>query len=461
MVKRRRRRRIITLSVQTGRVRLASSILRLRLGRDPDAEDGPPDWVIAPTGSDTTGNGSLANPYATLPKLNGIAQPGQKIAMRGGTYDLNTTRGWFWNTSGLAGLPIKVWAYQNEVPIIDATNCTAATNTYPGFAHAGGNGLQCANVSYNHFRGIQVRKAPMDGWQWIGENGGSCIGNIVERCVTSENGRNGEVGNGLAFYEHCDFNLILNHDSWGNWSSFNNGNNSDGFQLSTWGGNNNVARNCRAWLNGDDGWDLVSLFTGQVHGGWLMDTCWSWKNGYRTDNITATTGDGRGFKPGFVRGVSAGAPTFRNCLAWSNKVAGWDENDNDTQITVFNCTAWNNNRANVSPTFYGNFNLNKTGAAAHLIRNCISFAPAHGLNAKTTGSVTDHNTWDLAITPVAGHFLSIDPTIAEGARNADGTLPVSNFLKLASGAPEIDVGVDVGLPFSGVAPDLGAYEWAA
>lgn len=418
------------------------------------------DFYISPSGNDTTGDGSIGNPYKTLPKLNGIAGPGDLIYMRGGTYDINTNRGWFWNTSGTAGNLIRIWAYPGEVPIIDATNCTAATSTYPGLTHAGGNALQCSNVSYCHFRGIRVRKAPMDGWQWIGENGGSCIGNTVEICVTSENGRNGEVGNGLVFYEHCDFNLILNHDSWGNLNSVGNGTNSDGYQLSTWGGNNNVARYCRSWGNGDDGYDLVSLFTGQVHGGWLIDTCWSWENGYLIDGTTATAGDGRGFKPGYVRGVSAGAPTFRNCLGWSNKVAGIDENDNDTQITLYNSTFWNNNRSNTSPTFYGNVNLNKTGAAAHLARNNISFAPAFGLHAKTTGSTSDHNTWDLAITPTSGHFLSIDPTIAKGPRNSDGSLPVSNFLKLAPGAPEIDVGVNVGLPFNGAAPDLGAYEAA-
>ena len=32
-------------------------------------------------------------------------------------------------------------------------------------------------------------------------------------------------------------------------------------------------------------------------------------------------------------------------------------------------------------------------------------------------------------------------------------------LRLQSGSPAIDAGVDVGLPYSGSAPDIGAYEY--
>jgi hypothetical protein len=55
-------------------------------------------------------------------------------------------------------------------------------------------------------------------------------------------------------------------------------------------------------------------------------------------------------------------------------------------------------------------------------------------------------------------FLELRRTIAVGPRQADGSLPVSNFLHLSPSSGLIDKGVDVGLPYLGVAPDLGAYE---
>jgi hypothetical protein len=57
--------------------------------------------------------------------------------------------------------------------------------------------------------------------------------------------------------------------------------------------------------------------------------------------------------------------------------------------------------------------------------------------------------------------MSLDYSGAAGPRNADGSLPTINFLKLAAGSDLIDKGVNVGLPYNGTAPDLGAYEWSA
>jgi hypothetical protein len=37
-------------------------------------------------------------------------------------------------------------------------------------------------------------------------------------------------------------------------------------------------------------------------------------------------------------------------------------------------------------------------------------------------------------------------------------LPDLSFLKLVSASALIDAGSDIGLPFNGIAPDIGAYE---
>lgn len=57
-------------------------------------------------------------------------------------------------------------------------------------------------------------------------------------------------------------------------------------------------------------------------------------------------------------------------------------------------------------------------------------------------------------------FVSLDDSVACGPRQADGSLPNTNFLHLAAGSDLIDKGMNVGLPFTGIAPDLGAFEYA-
>jgi len=84
----------------------------------------------------------------------------------------------------------------------------------------------------------------------------------------------------------------------------------------------------------------------------------------------------------------------------------------------------------------------------------------------------DHNTWNLNITPKESDFLSVsDPSMtvtgkelgplggALGPRQADGSLPDVDFLKLAKNSQMIDKGVDYGLKYESKAPDLGAYEY--
>jgi len=59
---------------------------------------------------------------------------------------------------------------------------------------------------------------------------------------------------------------------------------------------------------------------------------------------------------------------------------------------------------------------------------------------------------------VTGKDLSTIPGML-GPRNADGSLPYVDFLKLKKGSRAIDKGEDLGFPFVGDAPDLGAFEY--
>jgi hypothetical protein len=59
---------------------------------------------------------------------------------------------------------------------------------------------------------------------------------------------------------------------------------------------------------------------------------------------------------------------------------------------------------------------------------------------------------------VTGEDLSKIPGIL-GPRKADGSLPDVDFLRLKKGSHAIDKGEDLGFPFAGEAPDLGAFEY--
>ena len=56
-------------------------------------------------------------------------------------------------------------------------------------------------------------------------------------------------------------------------------------------------------------------------------------------------------------------------------------------------------------------------------------------------------------------FVSLDVNQLSKPRLSDGSLPDVTFLKLVETSDLIDVGLPVGLPYYGMAPDLGAWEY--
>jgi hypothetical protein len=116
-------------------------------------------------------------------------------------------------------------------------------------------------------------------------------------------------------------------------------------------------------------------------------------------------------------------------------------------MNVFNNTSWANGASNFS--FYTH--------VAFVLKNNLSF-PNSLVYIPAAEVVQQNNSWNLAVTVSSTDFVSLGYSGAAGPRNADGSLPAINFLKLAAGSDLIEKGVNVGLPYSGSAPDLGAYE---
>jgi hypothetical protein len=171
----------------------------------------------------------------------------------------------------------------------------------------------------------------------------------------------------------------------------------------------------------------------------------SWENGF--DDNLQPLGDGNAFKLGGQSlNPTSGGHLVKNNVAWNNKQNGFDENSATLPSTLYNNIAWNNGGYNYSfwanqNTFRNNASLGSVGIAA-------------------SGSATS-NSWTLPVTVSSADFVSMSYTAVPPARNADGSLPTSDFLQLASGSNLIDKGTNVGLPYTGTAPDLGAYEYAA
>jgi len=135
-------------------------------------------------------------------------------------------------------------------------------------------------------------------------------------------------------------------------------------------------------------------------------------------------------------------------VAFDNKVKGFDQNNNLGGVTIYNCTSWRNKSYNYSfpkvPT---------TGK--HILKNNIGFGGSNSISS--TGAEQEKNSWN-GFTVTESDFINLDTVLAKAPRNADSSLPSIDFLKLVSTSTLIDAGIDVGLKYNGLAPDLGAFE---
>ncbi len=380
---------------------------------------------VAPGGSDSnagTIDKPLATPQAAMAKLSADGS-GAMIWVRGGVYKLSSQLKT--SKNGVAGNLNKMWAYPGEKPVFDFT----------GFNDRG----IYLSKNYWHFKGIEECNA--------GSNG-ICISssgnNILEGCSAHDNGLEGVKLTGTNAHD----NLILNCDSYRNYDAANNGENADGFAAKTGTGTGNVFRGCRAWYNSDDGWDFYSNSTG----GLTLENCWAFRNGVNLWGDGSWAGDGDGFKLG---GAGTTAEHYlTNCIAFDNVLSGFAQNHANAGQTMINCTGFRNSQNTFS--FYENV----TGGTLlhHVLKNCLSYS-GKGVNIYTS-AVLVTNSWQQSFTLTDADFVSIDTAGVTGPRNEDYSLPTLPFLHLSAGSQAIDKGTNVGLPFSGSAPDLGAYEFS-
>ena len=408
------------------------------------------DYYVAPAGSDSNA-GTLAAPFATLQKGADVAVAGDTVYIRGGTYSITTPKsagaGFTFSKSGTSDSNrIKYWAYQAEVPVFDFTNMVLSTSGYThGFVVTG---------SWLHFRGLELRNVPMNTFSnnaIAANGGGNCIFELLNLHHNS--------GNGIFIGKGTGGNLILNTDAHDNYDATSNqgdGQNADGigvhYQTS---GASTIVRGCRAWWNSDDGYDLINQEVPVI-----IENSWAMGNGYiKSGTARPADGNGNGFKAGSSKtGVRH---VIRGSLAWKNVAAGFYANHSSGGNDWFNNTSYNNGTQYnmlASDPNDSSVTIVLMGTLVHKMRNNIGFP---NKNTNMNGVDTGFNSWDLMLTPAAADFVSVMDTDALGPRQADGSLPNVDFMKLAKGSKMIDKGTDVGLPSVGAAPDLGAFEYGA
>ncbi len=412
-------------------------------------------YYVAPDGNDGAA-GAMAAPWKSFAKAQAMAAPGDTVYFRGGVYLYSaavrpcasmrdTVDAIALDKSGQAGQPIRYWAYPGETPVFDFSrmkdNCRVK-------------GID-VTASYLHLKGLEVTGAPQqpenhlnnESWGiWI--NGSH---NVFEALNTHHH-----MGPGLFIRDGSD-NLVLNVDSHHNYDPYTRsgaGQSADGFGAHIKANRpGNVFRGCRAWANSDDGFDLIRAQSPVV-----IEYSWAWMQGYLPGTSTSLpSGNGNGFKiGGFGGGYAPDAPKHivRFSVAFKNKVNGFYANHHAAASEFFNNTGVDNG------IDFNMLGVDSKGAPTSLgiVRNNVAYGGTLVKNIE--GADVANNSWNLPGAVTSADFQSVSTEGWDAPRQADGSLPPLPHFHLAGASRLVDKGVDLGLPYAGAAPDLGAFESA-
>lgn len=406
---------------------------------------GPPlvaRYYVAVDGSDDNA-GTIEAPFATWGKLSSVMEAGDLAYIRGGTYRSPGGAGaWshcaFEGLNGSPGALIKIWAYPGEHPVL-ALDDFMTTVSDP-------TGIIFSDSNYVHLKGLRVTGLQQNRSSGIsrGFDLQRSSNNLLELIEVDHIGGYGVMisrGSNDNYFLNCDV-----HHTDDRWSSDRPWTGSNGFNCT---GDSDATRNtfdgCRAWWNSDDGFDFFS--TDGVN---TIKNSWAFWNGYEPGTFTQR-GDGCGYKLGPTR-TSQHDTVLRfisNSLAFENTSAGFSQNVADTRFEMHNNTSFRNGE-------WGYIWDYVMPAPVSDFRNNLSYMdPSARRGDDTIGS---HNSWNIGVVLTDTDFLSVSSAGADGPRNADGSLPRLDFLRLSAASALIDRGEDLGRPFSGTAPDIGAFE---
>lgn len=428
---------------------------------------------VATNGNDNN-PGTEASPLLNIQKAVDLAEPGDIIYVRGGTYML--TKRIKIEKAGRADAYISLFGYPGERVIIDGSQIVA--NSVNEFKQA-----RCIYVNhfgdYWHFRDLELCNAKDNGMKL---EGSYCI---VERCKFYGNNDTGlQIGMYKDFsieetksfpisgepqfnpgYSYSKYNKVINCDAWNNYDSksysgSDDGGDADGFAAKLFPGPGTEFHGCRAWNNSDDNWDLYMVYHPIV-----INNCWAWNGGKDGNNVAR--GNGNGFKlggggtsGGAAFAQSVGAHVITNNVSFNNTNKGFDQNNAYEAMYLFNNVGWGSAYNYRFPTVipYGTMYMrNNIGFKATTLNHEFlsadktgSKVPNTDFNSWTTfdkcdpykdgNKVNNVNTWAKDYT---AQFKNLSIDLAMAPRQADGSLPENDFSRLIANSLFINAGQNI------------------
>ena len=315
------------------------------------------------------------------------------------TDDINATEQIKLATSNANISLIGVEKADGSYPAIDFAKFRDSKNS----TGENGTGIYVSKGSYYNFKNLIVKNAPDCGMRIKNSNSGNCI---VQNCVFKYNNNSGisvTAGGhdntfiGVDSYRNCDLVQKLGSDA-------------DGFSVKLNAGKNNKFFACRAWENGDDGWDSFDKTTSGYTKDLSYEECACWNNGnpdiftgkydyengnaldtnlylveliskqdknfvsnYNKGNFSLPTdsfintsagkinlsswtgsnydGNPNGFKFGSAYTDKTSLRTVKNCLSFGHGRKGFDNNNSTVKASFENCVSFDNGYNYYFPTF--------------------------------------------------------------------------------------------------------------
>ncbi len=450
-------------------------------------------YYVATDGSDNA-TGTKEKPFATLNKANKVVTAGDTVWVRGGVYDLNDTV-FFARYQMTAGIlltasgesddnRIHYLAYPGERPVFDGANLPVGI----GREYSDGTPANAMYTSpivisakFLHLKGFEVRNTPMK------HNSNSGVYLYASKHIFLEEmdshhnagpgffANDGAADGGGHIFLNCDA-----HDNYDPTGWQGDGENADGFGAHyqrPGEGDTTKFIGCRAWWNSDDGFDFINQEFPVV-----LENCYAMGNGYSDyGRGKPKNGNGYGIKMGQST-YGTGHHIIKYCVAWNNKSSGFYANYTNAGSQWLNNTAYMNKDRSFSmaSTLYAKDGKTRlaevaplTGDNAHVMKNNIAFPnklsqigtcwekiSSQNIDHYVDCPAGENNTWNLNLDLTEDDFVSLDdPSMTVtgedlstipgmlGPRNADGSLPDVDFLKLKEGSRALELG-------------LGAYQYS-
>lgn len=458
-------------------------------------------YYVAPDGDDDD-PGTIDEPWATWQKAVTESVPGDTTYIRGGIYQPTDYIG-FTSTigiviipgddlgvSGTASAPICYFNYPGERPILDGSLMT--TNIYGWLS-----GISVQNAEYIYFRGLTVRhihqsppdfsreQKPYSEVYGISSSGANMrYENMIVHDIDGRGFQHWSYAwndfDGPDAPFESDSTIWINCDAYNLYDRYaeDPGNAADGWKVHGYYGNYYYWEGCRAWNYADDGFDPSGQSYRTFKNCWAMSTD---KYEGLSDNWDI---EGNGFKmtginidlvPNYVQG-EINFVRMENCIAANCLYMGfYNDLGVDYDQVYPNGGIFYNNLA------YKN-GIGYNVKSASVFRNNIVYdskdigptGEKYEIAAYLAWYTESNNTW-VAYDPSPGSwpwweynpafdvtdddFMSLDYWQLTVPRKADGSLPDITFGHLRNNSELIDGGIDVGLPFNNLAPDVGAFEY--